>query len=183
MLSLLVMAASLIRLGQCKLPQRFALDPQPYPTHHLLCAEISIEVQARLVPFQAAPLQPRAINGKDLLCQGLHQQLPIPPLPVLRPHIQIVEVDTRLRTPGAVGGEVRRDACDRVGLVVSVHRLGGKAKDESLGKARVRMLDRGIEGESASERVFGCFDAREGMFVVGELSDHGEDVGNVCGAR
>ena len=103
---------SRLRLGQRV--QLLPLNPQPNPLLLLASPDLRtlIKLQTRFIPIQTTPLQPLAIDLERLLCQLLEQRLAVPLIPVALLDEQILEVDARHASPGAVVVEVERHAGD-----------------------------------------------------------------------
>ena len=114
---------SVQHLGQ--LIQRRPINPHPQPLRHPLCPNTLVKLDARLIPLQNTPLQPRPLHSHHLFRQ-LHQQLLPVPLPSLRRlDKQVFEVDAWLGAPGAVVVEVEGHADGGVGGVEEEEAAGG----------------------------------------------------------
>lgn len=100
------------RLGQFRqsVTLLIIVQPHPPPLIQFFRTNSLVKINAGLIPFQHAPLQPLPSNFQRLPRDFPQQPLPVAKLSILGTDEKVLEVDAWGAAPGGVIGEKKREA-------------------------------------------------------------------------
>ena len=143
-----------------------ALQPADLPFAFSLRADRLVEFDRGLIPVEHGPLHPAAAA---LVCHAgevQQERLPNAATTQIRLHVQVFEVEARLREKGGVGGEENREA-------------GGRLIDKGEPAFRGRLA---ISGEQRGPQfLLRRFNLVQQLFVFCESTDESEDKRDIVG--